>query len=84
MSSLEERIAGIVAAGVEDALAPYLRRLGEPEPITYSVPQAAIVLGTSPHMVRRLIADGNLPVIPHMGDRRLIPRHAVHGLVEQT
>lgn len=40
--------------------------------------------GSSPHMVRRAIDDGILPVVPHLGDRRLIPRRAVETLVHGT
>lgn len=80
--TLEERIASTVTDAVAGALAPYLRRLGEPERATYSIPQAAIVLGTSANTVRRLVDEGHLPLVPHMGERRLIPRHALHAFID--
>jgi excisionase family DNA binding protein len=79
--TFEDLIEERVAAGVEAALRPYLRRLADPECLTYTAPQAAVVLGTSATTVRRLVDQGVLPVVPHMGDRRLIPRAAVEALV---
>lgn len=81
MTTLDEKLERVVRQGVEDALAPVLRRLVEPECLTYTVPQAATVIGTSPTTVRRLIDEGHLPLVPHMGDRRLIPRTAVETFV---
>lgn len=80
--TLEEAIADVVKTAVNVALAPYLRRLVDPECLTYTVPQAGKVLGVSEHMVRRAIDNGHLPLVPHMGERRLIPRAAVHALVD--
>lgn len=80
--NLDESIHKVVAGAVEAALRPYLRRLSDPEPLVYSVPEAAHVLRTSPNTVRRLLEDGVLPTVPHMGHRVLIPRDAVQRLVE--
>lgn len=81
MTTLEELIEQQVAAGVEKALAPYLRRLVDPECLTYTIPQAAKVIGTSPQTVRRAVDAGHLPLVPHMQGRRLIPRRAVEDLI---
>jgi len=80
--SLEDAIQEAVVVAVERALSPYLRRLAGPEPLVYSVPEAAKVLRTSTNTVRRLINEGILPTVPHMGQRVLVPRVAVQRLVE--
>lgn len=80
--SLEAAIENVVTAAIEKALAPYLRRLADPEPLVYSVREAAHVLATSPTTVRRLIDEGILPTVPYMGQRQVIPRRAVQRLVE--
>lgn len=80
--SLEDRIVEAVRHGVDKALEPYLRRLTDPECLTLTIPQTATVIGTSPATVRKLVADGHLPTVPHMGERRLIPRAAVERFVD--
>jgi excisionase family DNA binding protein len=79
--SLEAAIEKVVSGAVERALAPYLRRLADPEPLVYSVPETAHVLRTSTTTVRRLIDEGVLPTVPHMGQRLVVPRQAVVRLV---
>ena len=80
--SLDAAIQAVVVDAVQEALAPYLRRLADPEPLVYSVREAAHVLSTSTNTVRRLVEDGVLPIVPHMGQRIVIPRIAVVRLVE--
>jgi excisionase family DNA binding protein len=80
--SLDEHIARIVEAAVERKIGRYLSRLGDPEPLVYNVSETAEVLRTSTKTVRRLLSDGILPTVPHMGERILIPRRAVQGLVD--
>lgn len=82
--TLDDAIQATVAGAVNQALAPYLRRLADPEPLVYSVPATAKVLCTSQDTVRRLIAEGVLPTVPHMGKRVVIPRWAVHQLVDSA
>ena len=79
--SLDAAVEKAVAAALERALGPYLRRLSDPEPLVYSVREVAHVLGTSMTTVRRLIEEGVLPTVPHMGQRIVIPRVAVADLV---
>ena len=79
--SLDAAVEKAVAAALEKALGPYLRRLSDPEPLVYSVRQAAHVLATSTTTVRRLVEEGVLPIVPHMGQRIVIPRVAVANLV---
>lgn len=81
MPSLEDLIVEQVRSAVADALAPYTHRLVDPEPLTYTIPQAAVVIGTSPTTVRKLVEAGHLPLVPHMGERRLVPRAAVEAFV---
>lgn len=82
--SLDAAIEEAVVKAVQSALAPYLRRLADPEPLVYSVKEAAHVLGTSPTTIDRLIENGILRPVPHMGQRKLIPRSAVARLVESS
>ena len=82
--SLDAAIQAVVVDAIEAALAPYLRRLADPEPLVYSVREAAHVLSTSTTTVRRLIDEGVLPVVPHMGQRIVVPRGAVVRLVESA
>jgi excisionase family DNA binding protein len=79
--NLDAAIKAVVADAIHDALGPYLRRLADPEPLVYNVEQAAHVLATSTKTVRRLVDEGVLPVVPHMGHRVVIPRSAVVRLV---
>jgi excisionase family DNA binding protein len=80
--TIDEAIQAVVVAALHESLAPYLRRLADPEPLVYSVREAAHVLSTSTNTVRRLVDEGVLPIVPHMGQRVLIPRIAVVRLVE--
>lgn len=80
--SLDAAIEAAVVRAVQAALAPYVHRLADPEPLVYSVKEAAHVLGTSPTTIDRLIDESVLPLVPHMGQRKLIPRAAVLRLVE--
>jgi excisionase family DNA binding protein len=75
-------IQAVVVEAIQQSLAPYLRRLADPEPLVYSVREAAYVLSTSTNTVRRLVDEGVLPIVPHMGQRVIIPRKAVVRLVE--
>jgi hypothetical protein len=70
--SLDEHIAKIVEAAVERRIDRYLSRLGHPEPRVYNVRETADVLPTSTKTVRRLLSDGILPTVPHMGERTLV------------
>ena len=65
-----------------DAVGPYLRRLADPEPLVYNAAEAAHLLATSTKTVRRLVDEGVLPVVPHLGHRVVIPRSAVMRLVD--
>lgn len=82
--SLDAAIRDVVVGAISEALAPYLRRLSDPEPLVYSVREAAQVLSTSTNTVRRLVDEGVLPIVPHMGQRIVIPRTAVVRLVQAS
>jgi excisionase family DNA binding protein len=79
--SLDAALETAVTSALEKALGPYLRRLSDPEPVVYSVREAAHVLCTSTTTVRRLVDEGVLRTVPHMGQRIVIPRAAVTKLV---
>ena len=82
--SLDQRICDVVEAAVERKVGRYLSRLADPEPLVYSVRETAEVLRTSTKTVRRLLSEGVLPTVPHMGQRILIPRKAVQCLVDSA
>lgn len=82
MTSIEELIRGLVTDGVTDALGPYLPRLARPECRSYTFGQAALVIGCSDRHVSKLVRDRVLPIVPHMGGRKLIPRVAVEAFVD--
>lgn len=44
------------------------------ERLTYSIPEAARVLGLSENKVKQMVADGVLPLVPFTGRRKLIPK----------
>jgi excisionase family DNA binding protein len=80
VSSIEAAVAAATKAGVDEALRPHLRKLCEPETLTYTVRQAAVVVGCGSRKIEHWIADGVLPKVPHIGNV-LIPRIAVEALV---
>lgn len=53
------------------------------EKLALSVPEVAQIVGISTSSVRRLIADGVLPRVPHT-ERVLVARTAVERWVNQT
>ena len=82
--SLDDAIQALIADAVRQSLSPFLRRLADPEPLVYSVREAAHVLSTSTSTIRRLVDAGVLPIVPHMGQRIVIPRAAVMRLVDSA
>ena len=82
--SLDDVIQALIADAVRQSLSPFLRRLADPEPLVYSVREAAHVLSTSTSTIRRLVDEGVLPIVPHMGQRIVIPRAAVMRLVDSA
>jgi hypothetical protein len=95
-ASLRPTGAGSIEALVEDAvyravarlLEPHLARLSAPEPLVYTVAQAALTLQVSPDTVARLVRRGALDRVPHVDGKLLIPRGSLERLVagpaEQT
>lgn len=79
-----ESIDDRIIAAVHEALDPYIKRLAQPEPLVCSVTEAARLLCTSTNTIRRLVNDDVLPIVPHMGGRILIPRRALHHLVDSA
>jgi excisionase family DNA binding protein len=55
----------------------------EPEPLTYTIDEAAALLGISRGLAYRQAAEGKLPVVT-FGKRKLVPRAALHQLLEQA
>lgn len=54
-----------------------------PEALTYSVAEAARLLGVSERHLRNLIGRGELPVL-RLGQRTMIPKVVVARLVERA
>lgn len=49
--------------------------------LAWTVKETADSLGTSPDTIRKLIRDGHLPTVPHMGTRQLVPVVALEQFV---
>lgn len=80
--TLDEVLAAAVKEAVDAALAPYLKRLADPDPLVYTVPKAAKALSCSDFTIRQLVKDGVLSYVPHMGEnKRVIPRDQIEALV---
>ena len=82
--TIDELVEDAVDRAVTRLLAPYLRRLAQPEPAVYTVAQAAIVLQVSDDTISRLVRRGALPRVPHLDGKVLIPRRAVETLIESS
>ena len=67
---------------IELLLEPYLDRLSEPQPLVYTVAQAAAILQVSPDTVSRLIRRGVLDRVPHIDGKQLIPKRSLEELVD--
>ena len=80
-TSIEELIERAVAQTIERLLEPYLVRLSKPEPLVYTVAQAAEVLQVSTDTIGRLVKRGVLDRVPHLDGKTLIPRVSVEHLV---
>jgi excisionase family DNA binding protein len=86
--TVDEHLHRIVAGAVEEAVARQFRTLAElvatVAPLTYKAEEAAVVIGVCDKTVRELVREGVLPVVPHLGNRVLIPRAAVEAFVAQA
>lgn len=79
--SIEQLVEAAVTRAIEQLLEPYLHRLAEPEPLVYTVSQAAAILQVSPDTVSRLIRRGVLDRVPHVDGKQLIPKRSLEDLV---
>lgn len=52
-------------------------------PLTYTIREAAQAIGVSESQVKRMIASGVLPLVPHTGRRRLISRKRLAEWIDQ-
>lgn len=77
-------LAAVVERAVERAVESMVRQLRQPEPLVYTVHQAAHALQVSPDTVGRMIRRGTLLKVPHLDGRVLIPRVAVEALIHET
>lgn len=78
---IESQIEDAVERAVERVLRPYLRRICEPEPATYTAAQAARVLQVSEDTIGRMVRRGVLKRVPHVDGKLLIPRRALDVLL---
>lgn len=75
--SLDAALVDAVRGAVRDELA----ELVGPRRLAWTVEEVADSLGTSADTVRRLIADGHLSTVPHVGRRQLVPVAALEEFV---
>lgn len=61
-----------------------MAEMAEIEPLVYSIPQAAAALGVSEPTVARMIETGRLPVMDHMGRRKVISRRRLEEWVYEN
>jgi len=80
-TSIEELIERAVARTIEGLLEPYLTRLSKPEPLVYTVSQAAEVLQVSTDTIGRMVKRGVLDRVPYLDGKTLIPRVSIEDLV---
>ena len=80
-TSIEELIERAVTRAIQQLLEPYLVRLSKPEPLVYTVSQAAEVLQVSTDTIGRLVRRGVLDRVPHLDGKTLIPKLSVEQLV---
>lgn len=76
--SIEAAIAETVQEAVREGFRPFLRRLTDPECLTYNPREAAAVIGCSERAVGRWVASGVLPRVANLSNV-LIPRVAVEA-----
>jgi len=79
--SLDEIVEAAVTRSIEQLLQPYLVKLQAPEPLVYTVGQAADVLQVSTDTVGRLVKRGLLVRVPHLDGKLLIPKSAVEEFI---
>jgi excisionase family DNA binding protein len=92
--TIDDLIEDRVERAVQRVLTPYIRQLAQttsatvhdgllaPEPLAYTVKQAASMLGVSRGMLYQLIATGELRSV-RLGSRRLVLREAIVSLLAQ-
>lgn len=80
--TLDDVLAAKVAAAVERAMAPFMERLAKPLPLTYTVPEAAALVGVSRSTMDRWVKSGAIPVVPFTeGSVRRIARVTLERFV---
>jgi excisionase family DNA binding protein len=79
---VEALIEAAVERAIRRSFGPYLRRLSACEPAVYTVAQSAEVLQVSEDTIGRMVRRGVLPRVPHVGGKVLIPKRALHRLIE--
>lgn len=72
--SLDDILTAKVVAAVEQALAPYADRLADPEPLTYTIPEAAKRVGVSRDTFNRWVRRGLIPLVPHIEGHQRVSR----------
>lgn len=70
---------------VDELILAELRKLNaRTAKLAYSVDEAADVLGVSPSMIRKLVADNDLVKVPHLGARIVIAHAELERFVAET
>lgn len=80
-ATIEDLVEAAVTRSVERLLGPHLVKLSRPEPLVYTVAQAAEVLQLSTDSVTRLVKKGVLVRVPWVDGKLLIPKRCVEELL---
>lgn len=78
-AALAEVLTPLVDAAVKRVRTDLETSMRHVAPLAVPAPAAGELLGCSERTVRRLVADGHLPRLPHVGDRLLIPVAALEA-----
>lgn len=88
MTGLDQALAAVLDPLVDAAVRRIAHELEASmrhiKPLAVPSAEAGRLLGVSETTVRRLIRAGELPTIPHVGDRVLVPVASLEAWVEQA
>lgn len=88
LGALEAALADVMRPIMEDAVGRMTRELERSmrhlKPLAVAAPEAGGLLGVSEATIRRLVTRGELPTVPHVGDRVLIPVSAIEAYVDRA
>lgn len=77
----QELLRPLVDDAVDRVRAELEQSMRHLAPRVVTATEAGRLLGVSERTIRRLIEDGRLPTVPHVGDRVLVPVAAIDAFV---